>query len=231
MLSAISRRLAEDFVLADGLGWLHLSSVDMLARTAVFLTRLITGVNPVWVNCERESACTRVYFANHGSHLDFAVLWSALPLIAREKTRPVAAKDYWGRTKLTRAVIGIFNGLLIAREAITRADNPIEQMAAALRAGESLILFPEGTRSKEGCIGEFKSGLYHLASKVPEVELVPVFLQNLNRILPKGHLLPVPLISTVVFGPPLKLTEGERKQDFLARTKKAVTDLMPGACD
>ncbi|MCE9519153.1 MAG: 1-acyl-sn-glycerol-3-phosphate acyltransferase [Verrucomicrobia bacterium] len=202
----------------------------MLRSASVFLTKLITGVNPVWVDCQQHSDKLRVYFANHGSHLDFATLWAALPHAMRERTRPVAARDYWGRTKLTRAIaVGMFNSLLIAREGITRQDNPIEQMAVAMRAGHSLILFPEGTRSFDGVIGTFKAGLYHLAAKVPEAELVPVYLQNLNRILPKGHLLPIPLISSVVFGAPMQLEPGERKTDFLNRTRDAVLNLMPHA--
>lgn len=205
---------------------LHLVAL-MLRPTAALLTRLVTGVNATWVDCEPRSDRLRVYFANHGSHLDFAALWASLPPVVRDQTRPVAARDYWGRTKITRATIGAFNGLLIAREGITRRDNPIEQMAGAMRAGHSLILFPEGTRSRDGVMGEFKSGLYHLASKVPEAELVPVYLQNLNRILPKGHLLPIPLISTVVFGPPMQLEQGEAKQTFLQRAKQAVLKLMP----
>ena len=199
----------------------------MLRGAAVLLTRLITGVNPVWVDCDPVTNKLRIYFANHGSHLDFATLWASLPATLRERTRPVAARDYWGRTRFTRSVINLFNGLLIAREGITRTDNPIEQMAAAMRQGDSLILFPEGTRSRDGVIGEFKPGLFHLAAKVPEAELVPVYLQNLNRILPKGHLLPVPLISSVVFGPPMHLDEAEHKRDFLARAKEAVLNLAP----
>jgi 1-acyl-sn-glycerol-3-phosphate acyltransferase len=202
----------------------------MLRSVAVFLTKLITGVNPVWVDCEPQSEKLRVYFANHGSHLDFATLWAALPSAMRERTRPVAARDYWDRTRLTRAIaVDLFNSLLIAREGITRRDNPIEQMAAAMRQGNSLILFPEGTRSRDGVMIDFKSGLYHLASKVPEAELVPVYLQNLNRILPKGHLLPIPLISSVVFGPPFQLEPGEKKADFLKRAREAVLNLMPHA--
>lgn len=202
----------------------------MLRSTSVFLTRLITGANAVWVDCSPCHDRLRIYFANHGSHLDFATLWAALPHQARERTRPVAARDYWGKTRLTRATaVGLFNSLLIAREGITRQDNPIEQMAAAMRGGDSLILFPEGTRSLDGVMGTFKPGLYHLAAKVPEAELVPVYLQNLNRILPKGHLLPIPLLSSVVFGPAMKLEEGEKKQDFLHRAKEAVLALAPHA--
>jgi 1-acyl-sn-glycerol-3-phosphate acyltransferase len=201
-----------------------------LRSTSVFLTRLITGVNPVWVDCPAPCGQLRVYFANHGSHLDFATLWAALPAAARECTRPVAARDYWGKTAANRAIaVGLFNSLLIAREGITRKDNPIEQMAAAMREGNSLILFPEGTRSADGTMCAFKPGLYHLAAKVPEAEFVPVYLQNLNRILPKGHLLPIPLLSCVVFGAPLKLEPGEKKQEFLKRTQEAVVNLMPHA--
>src|SRR5215471_723166 len=117
----------------------------MVKGAAVFITRLITGANAVWVGCEPSADRLRLYFANHGSHLDFATLWAALPEAARRRTRPVAARDYWGRTKLTRALAeGLFNGLLIARDGITRRDNPIEQMADALRHGDSLIFFPEG---------------------------------------------------------------------------------------
>ncbi len=203
----------------------------MLLRSAsVFLTRLVTGANAVWKDCPAHEGQLRVYFANHGSHLDFATLWAALPAAARERTRPVAARDYWGKTRMTRLVaVDIFNSLLIAREGITRKDNPIEQMATAMREGNSLILFPEGTRSPDGVMGEFKPGLYHLASKVPQAEFVPVYLQNLNRILPKGHLLPIPLLSSVVFGKPLLLEDGEKKQAFLARAKAAVVGLMPAS--
>ncbi len=202
----------------------------MFRSLAVFLTRLITGANAVWADCAPGPGRLRIYFANHGSHLDFATLWAALPERERDRTRPVAARDYWGRTRLTRATaVDLFNALLIAREGITRKDNPIEQMADAMRKGDSLILFPEGTRSADGEMGVFRPGLYHLAVKVPEAELVPVYLQNLNRILPKGHLLPIPLLSSVVFGPPMKLEEGEKKQAFLDRAKQAVLNLVPHA--
>ncbi len=198
----------------------------MLRTLSVFLTKLITGVNPVWVDGVPRADRLRVYFANHGSHLDFATLWAALPREVRDKTRPVAARDYWGRSKFTRSVAGgLFNSLLIARSGITRQDNPIGQMADALRDGSSLILFPEGTRSADGVIGPFKPGIFHLAQKVPEAELVPVFLQNLNRILPKGHLLPIPIIGSVVFGPPLRLEPHEKKEDFLERARQAVLNL------
>lgn len=200
----------------------------MLRPAAVFLTKLVTGANAQWKGCLPETHRPRIYFANHGSHLDFATLWASLPAAARRTTRPVAARDYWGKTRLTRAIaVDLFNSLLIAREGITRKDNPIEQMACAIRAGHSLILFPEGTRCLDGNIAPFKSGLYHLAHKVPEAELIPVYLQNLNRILPKGHLLPIPLLSSVVFGPPIQVAENEGKSAFLSRSRDALLALVP----
>jgi 1-acyl-sn-glycerol-3-phosphate acyltransferase len=194
----------------------------MLRSAAVFLTKLITGTRPVWQGCDPSCMALRVYFANHGSHLDFATLWAALPAEARARTRPVAAADYWNRNRLTRGMAcGLFNALLIARDVITRRDNPIVHMANALRQGESLILFPEGTRSPDGTIAEFKPGLWHLASAVPEAEFVPVYLQNLNRILP------IPLLSTVVFGKPIRVEPGETKPGFLHRSRQALLDLVP----
>ncbi|MBX7209261.1 MAG: 1-acyl-sn-glycerol-3-phosphate acyltransferase [Verrucomicrobiaceae bacterium] len=201
----------------------------MLRGFFILLVRLLTGASAVWQGCEPRSGKLRIYFANHGSHLDFVTLWAALPEELRGRTRGVAARDYWGGSRFRRFVAAdIFNALLIRREGITKDDNPVAQMEAALRAGDSLIIFPEGTRSRDGTIGTFKPGLYHLAARVPEAELVPVFLQNLNRILPKGHLLPIPLISTVVFGRPLRIEEGEGKKAFMERAQATVSALGQG---
>lgn len=201
----------------------------MLRSFAVLLIKLITGANVRWREESRPTDPTklRIYFANHGSHLDFATLWAALPAQIRLKTRPVAARDYWGKSAFTRAIaVGLFNALLISRSSITRKDNPIEQMARAMNEeGYSLIIFPEGTRSLDGELGEFKPGIYHLAQKVPHAELIPVYLENLNRILPKGSLLPIPLLSRVVFGKPIQIKDGELKADFLQRCRNAVTEL------
>ena len=96
-----------------------------------------------------------------------------------------------------------------------------------LRDGGLVGIYPEGTRSPDGTIAGFKPGLWHLASAVPEAELVPVYLQNLNRILPKGHFLPIPLLSTVVFGKPIRVEPGETKPGFLHRSRQALLGLVP----
>lgn len=100
-------------------------------------------------------------------------------------------------------------------------------MESALDRGDSLIIFPEGSRlgDDDGNLGEFKPGLFHLAKRHPSVQLVPVYLENLNRILPKGEFFPAPILAAVTFGSPLKLLEGEDKKDFLVRAKQAIEEL------
>ena len=88
-----------------------------------------------------------------------------------------------------------------------------------------MILFPEGTRGTGQPVASFRSGLYHLARARPDVELIPVALENLNRILPKGEAIPVPMISRVTFGPELRLEPGEDKETFLERARRAVDAL------
>jgi 1-acyl-sn-glycerol-3-phosphate acyltransferase len=200
--------------------------IDSLLTTAV---RLFTGARGRWVNCPPQSTTPRVYFANHTSHLDFVVLWAVLPPEERRKTRPAAARDYWSSSALRRWLAEkIFRAALIERERVTRANNPVEQLAAVLAGGDSIIIFPEGTRSAGPEIGPFKSGLYHLAQHQPQVELVPVYIENLNRVLPKGEFLAIPVICTVTFGAPLRAAEGETKEAFLTRSRTAMVQLGAG---
>ena len=89
----------------------------------------------------------------------------------------------------------------------------------------SLIVFPEGGRSSTGELGEFKSGLYYMSKKRPELELVPVYMDNMNRVLPRGEVLPVPLLSCITIGAPMWLEPGESKFEFLNRAREAVLKL------
>lgn len=202
----------------------------------VVFARLLTGVQARWRGAP-PMALPTVYFANHTSHGDFVLLWASLPGDLRERTRPVAAADYWLRSGLRRFIgCAVFGALLIDRDpARDRAaagpgpsSGPLEQMEAALHGGDSLILFPEGTRNVgDELLLPFKSGIYHLASRHPEVRLVPVWIENLRRVLPKGSWLPVPLACSVDFGAPLARVEGEDKVAFLARARQALLSLRP----
>ena len=197
----------------------------MLKWTLVGLSRLVSGARARWVGCEPHSR-QRIYFANHTSHLDTLVLWSALPATLRPLTRPVAARDYWAASAARRFLAErVFNAVLIDRTASDPRANPVTEMLRAMGDLNSLIIFPEGTRSTTGEPGEFKSGLYYLARERTDVELIPVFMENLNRILPKGSFLPVPLLGGVTIGSPIRLDAGEEKGDFLARARAAVLGL------
>jgi len=193
--------------------------------TLAALARLLSGASVRWIASQPDT-CQRVYFANHTSHLDALLIWSSLPQPVRELTRPVAAKDYWSRGVLRRWLAEeVFDALLIDRTDIKVHQSPVDLMLREIGSTRSLIVFPEGSRSVTGDLGEFKSGLYYLAKKRPDIELVPVHIDNLNRILPRGEFLPVPLLSCISFGPPMWLEHGEAKASFLARARKAVQAL------
>ncbi len=193
--------------------------------TLAAMARLLSGASARWIASQPDT-CQRVYFANHTSHLDALVVWASLPQPVRELTRPVAAKDYWSRGMLRRWLAEeVFDALLIDRTDIKVHQSPVDLMLREIGSTRSLIVFPEGSRSITGDLGEFKSGLYYLAKKRPDIELVPVHIDNLNRILPRGEFLPVPLLSCISFGPPMWLEHGEAKADFLARARKAVQAL------
>ena len=189
------------------------------------LARLLAGASIRWIASQPDT-CQRVYFANHTSHLDALLIWASLPRLVREITRPVAAKDYWSRGALRRWLAEeVFNAILIDRTDIKVHQSPVDLMLRQAGSTRSLIVFPEGSRSTSGEVGDFKSGLYYLAKKRPEIELIPVHIDNLNRVLSRGEFLPVPLLSCISFGPPLWLERDEAKLDFLARARRAVLSL------
>jgi 1-acyl-sn-glycerol-3-phosphate acyltransferase len=191
----------------------------------VWLARLLVGAYPRWVGTA-PTAAQRIYFANHSSHADTLALWAALPASLRANTRPVAARDYWGKGGLRRRIAeGELNVVMIDRAREDPNADPLEPLREALTNGFSLIMFPEGTRNPQPLPNPFKAGLYHLAQQFPEVELVPVYLDNLHRAMPKGAILPVPIISSVRFGAPIRLLPGETKEGFLERARSAVIAL------
>lgn len=208
-------------VARQALASLTAAAVVLLARTVTAVRGIFSGITP--------DATQRVYFANHASHGDFVLIWTALPPRLRERTRPVAASEYWQASTIRRFVgSDVFNALLIDREATTRTQDPVAQMAEALDQGASLIVFPEGTRNvTDAPLLPFRTGLFHLARARPDVELVPVWIDNLNRVLPKGGIVPIPLICTVTFGAPVLLADRETKEAFLERTAAALLALSP----
>jgi 1-acyl-sn-glycerol-3-phosphate acyltransferase len=190
----------------------------------VFASQVFSGASVRWVDSQPDT-CQRIYFANHTSHLDAILLWASLPKDVRTLTRPVAAKEYWHAGPVRRHMCKAFNLLVIDRTNIKVHRSPIKSMIQEIGDTDSLIIFPEGGRNTSGEIGEFKSGLYHISKKRPDLELVPVYIDNLNRVLPRGEFLPVPVLSCITFGPPMWIEAKERKVDFCRRTRDAIVRL------
>ena len=189
-----------------------------------FVARLITGAQGHWYGCPPKAE-QRIYFANHQSHFDWVLLWAALPQDLRGVTRPIAARDYWTSSPLKHWITReIFNAVYVSRQRSDDED-PLEPLIDALRRGDSLVIFPEGTRGHAADPAPFKSGLYALAAAFPDVQLIPAWIDNVQRVMPKGEIVPVPILCTVTFGAPVALQPGEERRAFLGRARQAVMAL------
>ncbi len=200
----------------------------MLAKAmGLFLlgfVRLLTGAQARWYGCPPKAE-QRIYFANHQSHADLVMIWAALPAELRSITRPIAAKDYWTASKFKEWITtSVFNAIYVDR-ARTADQDPLEPLIQALESGDSIIIFPEGTRGHAEEPQPFKAGLYNLALKFPNVVLVPAWIDNVQRVMPKGEVVPVPILCSVTFGAPVQLAPGEDRGEFLARARHAVIAL------
>jgi len=189
---------------------------------------IVTGVRPIWAGSV-PSDRQRIYFANHASHGDFILITACLPPDERAHVHAVAAADYWGKTRLRRFIAEqLLGSVLIDRNWVEARQHPLKAMLDVLDQGDSLIIFPEGTRNMTGePLLRFRSGLYNLTLERPGVELVPCWVENMSRVLPKGEFLPVPLLCRVVFGEPVALGEGEDRHTFLKRAHAALLALNP----
>jgi 1-acyl-sn-glycerol-3-phosphate acyltransferase len=188
------------------------------------LARLITGAQGHWIGSPPKAE-QRIYFANHQSHFDWVLIWASLPRELRAVTRPIAARDYWTATPFKRWLTSeVFNAVYVSRTR-SEEEDPLEPLLEALRHGDSLVIFPEGTRGHLADPAPFKSGLFHLAEAFPDIPLIPAWIANVQRVMPKGEVVPVPLLCSVAFGAPLKIEPGEDRRDFLDRARAAVMAL------
>jgi len=198
--------------------------------TSVSLSALawaVTGVRPIWSGSQ-PSDRQRIYFANHTSHGDFILLSACLSEKERAITRAIAAAEYWGKSRLRRFIAeDLLSSVLISRQWTSLEENPISAMLSVLDQGHSLIIFPEGTRNMGDELLPFRSGLYNLSMARPDVELIPCWIENMSRVLPKGQFLPVPLLCRVVFGAPVSVAPGEERRAFLDRARAALLALNP----
>jgi 1-acyl-sn-glycerol-3-phosphate acyltransferase len=209
------------------------------------LVRVLTGAQARWYGCPPKAE-QRIYFANHQSHADLVMIWAALPQELRSITRPIAAKDYWTKTPFKQWITtAVFNAVYVDRgknwgqipiskppddgrsnlESDPDSSDPLQPLVEALQSGNSLIMFPEGTRGNAEEPQSFKAGLYNLAQKFPQVVLVPAWIDNIQRVMPKGEVVPVPILCSVTFGAPIRLEPDEARRDFLDRARQAVIAL------
>jgi 1-acyl-sn-glycerol-3-phosphate acyltransferase len=214
---------------------LHANIWAMLAKLMGWfllgLVRVLTGAQARWHGCPPKAE-QRIYFANHQSHADLVMIWAALPAELRGITRPIAAKDYWTKSPFRQWITTeVFNAVYVERERkpdeTGTFSDPLEPLMDALAKGDSIIIFPEGTRGTEELPARFKSGLYNLALKFPHVVLIPAWINNIQRLLPKGEVVPVPVLCSVTFGAPIKIARnedtvlGETIEDHAAFAKRA----------
>ena len=191
------------------------------------LIRALTGAQARWQGCPPKAE-QRIYFANHQSHADLILIWAALPAELRSITRPIAAKDYWTKTPFKKwLTTSVFNAIYVDRTKTSDHD-PLEPLTDALTQGDSVILFPEGTRGNQEQPQAFKSGLYNLAIRFPGVVLIPTWINNVQRVMPKGEVVPVPILCSVTFGAPVVLGANEERTSFLVRARQSVVDLQEG---
>src|SRR5471032_2106209 len=192
-----------------------MNKADAMGFVLAAVARLITGAQGHWKGVPPKAE-QRIYFANHQSHLDWVLVWATLPADLRVQTRPIAAADYWTKTPLKHWITReVFRAVYVDRERKEGGRDP-------------LVIFPEGTRSNKGMPQEFKSGIFRLAKQFPSVQLIPCWIDNVQRVMPKGEVVPVPILCTVTFGAPCNLGVEEPKADFLARARAAVIGLKPG---
>jgi len=165
-----------------------------------------------------------IIVANHNSHLDTLVLMSLYPLSMLYRLRPVAAMDYFLRNKLLAwFALNIMGILPLQRKVRAGREDPLADSVAALQRGEILILFPEGSRGEPERMGRFRTGVAHLAKRMPDVPVVPVYLHGLGMALPKGEALLVPFFCDVFISDPL-LWQGDRGE-FMTRLETTMNAL------
>lgn len=195
-----------------------------LAALLCGVMRTLVGAHAHWQ--EAPTPAPSIYFANHTSHMDTLAIWAALGPRLRAHTRPVAARDYWDRGAVRRYVARrVLNVVFVERQRGGREGDPLAPLVEALEQGSSLILFPEGTRGTGPLPAAFRSGLFNLAARFADVRLVPVYLENMHRAMPKGTFVPIPVICTVRFGAPLARIRDESREAFLERARGAVLAL------
>ena len=167
-----------------------------------------------------------ILVANHNSHIDTLLLLSLFNCRQILKIHPVAAADYFCNTKLKAFIFKTLIGIIPLSRKVRKASEEelFKDINDALRKGESIIIYPEGTRGEDNQIKNFKSGVAHIARMNPTVPVVPIYINGPDRILPKGAFLWIPFIADVYISEPI-LYDGTPTKVFTERIKNEVEKL------
>ena len=169
-----------------------------------------------------------IYVANHNSHLDTAAFLAMIPMKNHLDAHPIAANDYFGKSKMARAFFEFFfNTLLIERKGLKNFEKSMGTINQALNQNKSILLFPEGSRGEPEIMGQFKNGIAYILKTHPTIPFVPIYMQGLGKAMPKGDSVIIPHDSKVIVGNPIlipEVTELSMSQ-ITAIVKQSILDL------
>lgn len=204
----------------------HIIRILIWSYLIKFIIRWIIGISYRINPKDLKNKNQYIFVANHNSHLDTASILSALPISHLQNTYPVAAADYFGKTKFTRFLSHyLLNALLIKRNKDQEGENPIDQMDSLLKKGKSLIIFPEGSRGGPEQMQPFKKGIGILLEKNPHIPFVPIYLDGMGKALPKGDGILVPFIGSINFSTPVLIPQDLSADQIVSIVQKEIESL------
>jgi 1-acyl-sn-glycerol-3-phosphate acyltransferase len=165
-----------------------------------------------------------IFAANHSSHLDTPIILRALPPEWRRDTAVVAAADYFYRNRLLAYVVSLAFGAVPIERRARSSRNSTDALHEMLDGGLNILMYPEGTRSRDGGMGVLRSGAGRLATEHP-VPLVPIALVGTHEAMPPGRLWPTPHPVTLRYGPGLRPLPGEDHKQMTTRLRVALGEL------
>jgi 1-acyl-sn-glycerol-3-phosphate acyltransferase len=218
----------------SNLGWARMEpvrSIRFLLQRGLLMpfTKVMTDPQVHGSEWVRDLDQPAIIASNHVSHADLSLLLYALSQRVRERTVVAAAADYWYR----RPWLGRFVSLWLNTFPFSRTGSPQAQLNSSselLKSGWNLLLFPEGTRSVDGRLQEFKPGVGFLASATG-APVIPMHVQGSHRVMPKGQRLPLPAPVTIRVGRPIQPARGESSRALTARVERAVRELSQESND